>query len=195
MSMNPNHGPSEFEPLPGRPAPAPASAPAPPAGQGSTLAWFESSQRSAITGAVGILVIMIVGLIFVQGFSVVWMGYWQPWFVLFGVAVLFYVSRRHTAVSAGAEWLQRHGGKWVRTHELTRVTAHPRIGSIRLYLVDQGGRKVRISSHDLQENRRVWDLVYAGIAHSATAGGARTNGLLHTAFDVPRPNSRPHSSH
>lgn len=193
MSVNPNHGPSEFEPLPGRPAPTATSAPAPPAGQGSVLAWFESSQRSAITGAFGILLVMIVGLILVQGFSVVWMGYWQPWLVLFVVTVLFYVSRRRTAVSAGAEWLQRKGGKWVRTHELTRVTAHPRIGSIRLYLVDQGGRKLRISNHDLQENRRVWDLVYAGIVHSVAAGGVKTNGLLHTVFDIPRPNLRTRS--
>ncbi len=109
MSVNPSHGPSEFEPLPGSatpPAPA-ATAPAPPAGQGSALAWFESSQRSAIIGAVGIFVIAIVGVIFVQGFSAVWMGYWQPWLALFVVAALFYFFRRRTAVSAGAEWLQR----------------------------------------------------------------------------------------
>ncbi len=81
----------------------------------------------------------------------------------------------------------------MRTHELTRVTAHPRIGSIRLYLVDQDGRKVRISNHDLQEDRRVWDLVYAGIVHSVAGGGVKTNGMLHRAFDVPRPNSRPRS--
>lgn len=187
MSVTPE--PSEFRPLPGRPAPAATSVPAPPAGQGSALAWFESSRRSAITGAVGVLVIMIIGVILVQGFSVVWMGYWQPWLILFVVAVLFYISRRRTAVSAGAEWLQRQGGKWVRTHELSKVTAHPGIGSIRLRLVDHGGREIRISNHDLQENRRVWDLVHAGIVQSVTAGGARTNGLLHRAFDVPRPSS------
>lgn len=191
MSVTPNHGPSEFEPLTGRPAPA--ATPAPPAGQGSALAWFEPSRRSTITGAVGILVIAIAGVIFVQGFSVAWMGYWQPWLVLTVVAALFYISRRRTAVSAGAEWLQRQGGKWVRTHELCKVTAHPGIGSIRLRLVDHGGRELRISNHDLQENHRVWDLVRAGIVQSITAGGARTNGLLHRAFDVPRPNSSPRS--
>ena len=133
------------------------------------------------------LVLGVVFLIFVQGFSVVWMGYWEPWLLVILAAVLCYFSRRRTAVSAGAGWLQRHNGRWVRTHELTRVTAHPGIGAIRLCLVDRGGRRIRIRHHDLQEDSQVWDLVYAGIVHSVIAGGARTNGLLHRAFTVPRP--------
>lgn len=196
MSVSPDHDPSGFERSPAsvrRSGPA-AAAPAPPAGQGSVLAWFESSPRSAISGAIGIFVIMVAGVVALQGFSVAWMRYWQPWAVLVVITVLFYITRRRTAVSAGEEWLQRRGGTWVRTHELSSVTAYPGIGSIRLYLVDQGGRKIRVSNHDLQENRRVWDLVYAGIVQSVTAGGARTNGLLHRAFDIPRPGSGSASS-
>ncbi|MGH3914378.1 MAG: hypothetical protein ACRDTC_13395 [Pseudonocardiaceae bacterium] len=75
----------------------------------------------------------------------------------------------------------------MRTYELTRVTAHSRINSIHLCLVDQGGRRIRISNHDLQEDRRVWDLVRKGIVHSVIAEGAETNGLLHRAFNIPRP--------
>lgn len=136
---------------------------------------------------------MVAGVIVVQGFSVAWMRYWQPWLILCAMALLFYFSRRRTTVSAGTEWLQRRGGRWVRTHELSSVTAHPGIGSIRLHLVDYEGRKIRISNHDLQENRRVWDLVHEGILQSVIAGGARTNGLLHRAFEIPRPGSGPGS--
>lgn len=193
MSVNPDHDPVECGHSPGsarRSVPA-VAAPEPPAGQGSVLAWFESSPRSAVGGAAGILVVMVAGVIVVQGFSVVWMRYWQPWLILCAMALLFYFFRRRTAVSAGAEWLQRRGGRWVRTHELSSVTAHPGIGSIRLHLVDYEGRKIRVSNHDLQENRRVWELVHEGIVQSVIAGGARTNGLLHRAFEIPRPGSGP----
>ncbi|HEU0090159.1 MAG TPA: hypothetical protein VFQ77_21310 [Pseudonocardiaceae bacterium] len=132
----------------------------------------------------------VLGVILLQGFSIAWMGYWQLWLGIFVIAVVFYGSQRHTAVSAGSEWLQ-HGGKWVRTYELTRVTAHPRIASIRLHLVDQDGRRVRVSNHDLHQDSGVWDLVHKGIVHSVIKEGAETNGLLHQAFNIPRPRPGP----
>ncbi len=163
------------------------TAPAPPEGQGPPLAWFESSHRGAVIGATGILISMMLGVTLLQGFSIEWMRYWQPWLALLIVTASFYGFRRRTQVSAGSEWLQRQGGRWVRTYELTRVTAHSRISSIHLHLVDQDGRRVRISNRDIQENDRVWDLVHKGIVHSVIAGGAETNGLLHRAFNIPRP--------
>ncbi|MGH4024852.1 MAG: hypothetical protein ACRDRV_09730 [Pseudonocardiaceae bacterium] len=60
---------------------------------------------------------------------------------------------------------------------------------VRLAIAHNPGEYIRDGKGDLQENRRVWELVHEGIVQSVTAGGAKTNGLLHRAFGVPRPGS------
>lgn len=153
------------------------SAPGAPPGQGPTLAWFEPSTRSLVVGAVAAFVFMAVGVTFAQGPGVAWMSYWQPWLVIVALTALFVAARRRTAVTAGEGWVQRHGA-WVRTYELVRVTAHPWVGSVRLHLMDQAGRHLRISQLNLLQSPHVWALVFAGIAASISSGGAQTNGLL-----------------
>ncbi len=98
-----------------------------------------------------------------------------------------YGSQRLVQVSAGAEWLQKRRHKWVRAYELRKVMAHSWINTIYLDLADEGGRKMKIRGDDLQEDCYLWDLVYNAIVHSVILGGARTNALLHRAFEVPRP--------
>ena len=59
--------------------------------------------------------------------------------------------------------------------------------SIHLDLKDRDGREVRVNSSDVQEDRDIWDLVYNGMLHSVIIGGAETNGMVHSALEVPRP--------
>lgn len=89
------------------------------------------------------------------------------------------------------EWLQQWRGGWVRTYELAKVTASSHVTGTQLSLTDRGGRKIQINSEHIQEDRLMWDLVYNGIVHSVVAGGAETNGALHSIFDVPRPKPEP----
>ncbi len=36
-------------------------------------------------------------------------------------------------------------------------------------------------------NHDIWDHVHNGLTHSAVAGGAETNTMLHSALDLPKP--------
>lgn len=163
----------------------PGSAPDPPPGQGPVLAWYRSSRRGRLIIAAWVAAILIIIFSIGTGFSLEWMLYWWMWlFVLVG-AVLAVWFRKGVQPSAGADWLQ--DGGWVRTYELTKVTAWSWPTGIALNLTDRDGRKLNVGTSDLLEDPLIWDLVYNGIMHSVIAGGARTNGVLHSALRVPYP--------
>ncbi len=160
--------------------------PTPPTGQGPVLEWYKSSRRAALIASLIGFVIVVVLLTLVQGGDIAWMSIWYVWLIVLLSAVGVYTSSRSVECSAGAEWLQQ-GKTWVRLYELTEVKARARSNAIHLDLTDSDGRWVKINSSDIQEDRDMWDLVYNGILHSVIAGGATTNGMLHSALKIPRP--------
>ena len=165
----------------------PAQAPSPPEGQGPVLAWYKPSRR--MTWGVGVtsFALITVGITLMQGLDVRWMSIWYVWLIVLVGSLLIAGTVPRSSCSVGAEWLQRHGGGWVRLYELKKITAHYRSNAVHLDFEDRDGRVVQISLSDLQRDRDIWDLVYNGILHSVIAGGADTNGRLHSALDVPRP--------
>lgn len=168
----------------------PSKAPAPPAGESPLLTWFKTSRREALLITAWVLPVFPIGVTVLQGFSIEWMKYWQPWVVLPLIMLAIYSVQRTVECSVGAEWLQV-GKTWVRLYELTKITAKHRSSAIHIDFEDSAGREVRVQADDLQKNREMWDLVYNGVLHSVIAGGAKTNSLLHSSFRVPRPENRP----
>lgn len=160
--------------------------PTPPEGEGRMLEWYRHSQRSATLGGLIAFVIAVVGLTLMQGFSFAWMQFWFVWALLALIALGIYAIFRAVECAVGAEWL-KVGKSWVRLYELTEIKARHRSNAIHLDFVDSTGRKVMVKSDDIQEDRDMWDLVYNGVLHSVIAGGAETNSLVHSAFQVPRP--------
>lgn len=169
----------------------PAKAPAPPEGEGPLLAWYKSSRRAALLVTAWGLPLLVVGVTLLQGFSIEWMKFWQLWALIVLFLAGLYSLQRTVVCSAGAEWL-KVGKTWVRLYELVEVKAKHRSNAIHLDFKDGGGREVMVEVDDLQGNRDVWDLVYNGILHSVIAGEAKTNGLVHSALDVPRLDRRQH---
>ncbi|NHD16005.1 hypothetical protein G9447_00905 [Actinopolyspora sp. BKK1] len=153
------------------------------------LEWYRHSQCSAITGGVIAFVIIALGITVAQGFSLAWMQFWPVWLAVVAGAFVVYGSFRSVEAAVGAEWL-KVGRAWVRLYELTEIKARHRSNAIHLDLTDSSGRKVMVKSDDIQEDRDMWDLIYNGILHSVITGGAKTNNLVHSAFQVPRPQSR-----
>jgi len=76
-------------------------------------------------------------------------------------------------MSAGADWY-KYGRRYVKTYELTSVKVKGTPGSWALDLRDAEGRKVWTQLWRIQQNPRLWDLVYNGIRHSV-CNGAETN--------------------
>lgn len=165
----------------------PAKKPSPPPGQGPVLAWYRDSQKSRLRTGGCTAIIMVAIFTIGTGFAVEWMTYWWMWLLVLVAAVIIGVGRKAVQPSAGSEWFQQHGGGWVRTYELTKVTAMSWPTGIAVTMTDRDGRKVNVEAFDMLEDPLIWDLVYNGIMHSVIAGGAQTNGALHAALDIPYP--------
>lgn len=129
--------------------------------------------------------IIAIGVTIVTA-TIQWTAIWYEWIIVGIGAALIYGAQRRIKVSGGTNWLKLRRG-WVRTYELTRVTAHSTPAGIELQFTDRDGRRLSVISDEIQRDRYLWDLVYNGIMHSVIAGGAETNSLLHRAFKVPRP--------
>ncbi|MBE9373011.1 hypothetical protein IQ251_00980 [Saccharopolyspora sp. HNM0983] len=115
-------------------------------------------------------------------------GFWLLWPVLLLQFLTYAYGNRLSPCSAGAEWLRGADGRWVRTYELTRITAR-RNAALALVLEfhDRRRRTLEISVDSLRNNPRVWDLVHNGVLHSVVANKALTNTRLHTSLQLPYP--------
>lgn len=164
----------------------PSKAPSPPDGEGPVLEWYRSSRRNAVLTGAAAFVIMVLGLTLIRGGEIAWMQFWFVWAILVLASLGVYASSRATECAAGAAWL-KVGKTWVRLYELTSIQARVRSNAIHIDLKDRAGREVKVSTSALQEDRDIWDLVYNGILHSVIAGHATTNGMVHSALQVPRP--------
>lgn len=165
----------------------PALAPQPPPEQGPVLAWYRATRGYAVqVGLVGVLITGV--LVWLRtGLRVAWLGYWQVWVGLAVIGLLIGLSQRRAAVcSAGVAWV-RGRKSWVCTYELVSVKWYPSLSGGWVGLVDRDGRRLTIDLSTLRQDRRLWDLVYNGILHSAVAGGADTNGAAHLNLRLPYP--------
>jgi len=100
------------------------------------------------------------------------MWVWWLWlFVLLGPIYFYFAGRDR--MSAGANWY-KYGRRYVKIYELTSVKVKGTPGSWVLDLRGAEGRKVWTVLDPIQQNLRLWYLVYNGIRHSIP-NGAETN--------------------
>lgn len=162
--------------------------PPPPAGEGPVLEWFELSRRSFVKGIAAIVVFgAILGSVAEAGLD--WMTeigsagpYWG--FTAF-LIVLFVGSNRARVVTAGAEWLRTGRRRYVRTYELVRLVVKLDRGSRYLTLTDLKGHVAHMDLGTIQENPRLWDLVYNGILHSVHLRPVEADRETRAALDLP----------
>ncbi|WP_297547275.1 hypothetical protein [Amycolatopsis sp.] len=102
---------------------------------------------------------------------------WPMWILIVVGTVLTTSPFSYFTYSAGADWLLvervRWGVRkrgWVDLYELKRIDASFGGTTFHLWLFDKDLGFSR-SFQELQQDRRIWDLVYNGILHSV-AGGA-----------------------
>ncbi|MEC3980399.1 hypothetical protein [Amycolatopsis sp. H20-H5] len=156
----------------------------PPPDQGPTLAWYRSSRRKGLIFAV-VLAVVVVGIIFVShGFVTDWLSVWWMWLLVAGFAALMYFSVKAENCAAGAEWVMENK-TWIRTYELRSIKAYTYSNSLNLHFVDSAGRTLKINLSRLQDDRRIWDLVYNGILHSVVKNAADTNQLARGSLKLP----------
>lgn len=152
-----------------------------PKSQGPLLECYTPNQRSKIATGLAGMVMMAAGITLINtGFD--WLTSWWAWFCILAFGAFGYFSYRNATCAAGAEWFS-HGKHWVRQYELTTVKITMRFSNRYLRLIDCDGRKVTVFLGDVQQNQRLWDLVYNGIVHSV-ASGAETNWIARRALKL-----------
>lgn len=152
---------------PGRASRPDARLATPPPGEGPVLEWYRPSIWHAVT--VGVVVFVgLFAMISAEEFGFDWVATWWYWLFFPPAGVAGVLSLRHR-YSAGAYWL-RCRGKVVRVYELTFVQLSNYYRSQYLELVDRRGARVLVPVGYVQAHRPLWDLVYAGIVHSAYRG-------------------------
>lgn len=107
------------------------------------------------------MVMMAAGVTLVNaGFE--WITEWFAWLFVVGFGAVGYFTVTSGTCAAGAEWFF-HNRRWVRQYELSSVRVRMRFSKRYLHLLDRDSRKLVIFIDDVQENQRLWDLVYNGI--------------------------------
>lgn len=147
----------------------------PPADRGPALETL-GHQRLQMLGGFAILVVLVgVAFTWIHG-DLTWMQDPVPW-GLIGLLVVFAVVRdwNNTQLTAGADWL-RVNRRWVDTYDLAEIRLSGAIRGWTLHLADREGREVRAYIATVETNRKLWALVYNGMAHSVH-NGAEINNL------------------
>jgi len=151
-----------------------ARVPAVPEGQGPVLEWFQTTTRDSLIA--GILVAVLVAAIFtLKDWGFGWISVWWLWIFVVACPLIFYLYGRGERLAAGADWY-KYGRRYVKTYELTSVKVQGTSAGAAwdLDLEDSSGRKLTTQLGVIQQNPRLWDLVYNGILHSVR-NGAETN--------------------
>jgi hypothetical protein len=201
--MNPSQLPPRPDPQTGEPRPPEApvdghrrtaerdekarhKVPSPPAGGGPVLEWFHSTRNSAWISA---LVFPVIGFalytVWDGGFG--WMKAWYLWAILLAPIPLMYWKTSGVAMSAGADWFSRSEGRHLWTYELVKVKVSVGGTGRWLDLEDARGGMLYMNEVDIQQNPKLWDLVYLGILYSVHEGGAETNNLAVTHLELNYP--------
>jgi hypothetical protein len=152
---------------------------------GPLLECFVPGGRNKFTAATLLMLAMAGGITLISdGFG--WLTSWWAWLCILAFGPIGYLTTRGGKCAAGAEWFQ-HRSRWVRQYELTSVKIRMRFSNRYLHLKDRDGRKVAVFTGDVQQNQRLWDLLYNGILHSVVADGAETNWIARRALKLPKP--------
>jgi hypothetical protein len=146
-----------------------------PPGRGPVLEWYQHSRAStwwAAASGFGVL----AGFATFKAGGLQWVGYWWMWLIIVLTLLFVFFSVGGKRLSAGADWLRGKKG-WVSTYELTRIKATRAYATIAFQFTDAEDRHLYMTATDLQENPRLWDLVYNGVLHSVYVNGAEVNSL------------------
>lgn len=154
--------------------------PHPPPNSGPVLAWHRENRTGKIAtflAGVTITTLLLSLISIFQGDSFgAALQYWPVWAIIIGGSLLATGPFSYMGYSAGADWLQvdrvrwgKHKRIWVDLYELTRVHATYGGTTFHLELYDKDVGIAR-SFQELQQDRRIWDLVYNGILHSVANG-------------------------
>lgn len=151
----------------------------PPPGEGPILEWFYPNRTSRVVAG---LIVSVLGLLvyvtkdWISGESgLSWVGTWWLWLLLTPWPFIFLLLGNEP-VSAGADWL---AGRriFVKTYDLVKVKVGITSGGAahELQIADKHGKTARYRIIELQQNHKLWDLVYNGLIHSVHINGAETN--------------------
>lgn len=157
---------------------APAKPIEPPEGEGPMLEWFRADRSSRVIAG---LVVSVLGLLvyvvkdWINGYSgLSWVDTWWLWLLLLPWPFI-YLFLGKNPLGAGADWF---GDRkiFVKTYELVKVKVGVTGGAAHeLQIADAHGGSARCRIGELQQNPRLWDLVYNGLLHSVHVNGAETN--------------------
>ncbi|MBN9741002.1 hypothetical protein DMP23_07740 [Amycolatopsis sp. A1MSW2902] len=135
---------------------------------------------SAVVG-LALMLALVAGVSLVRGQGLSAFTYWQIWVVVAVFTFLMTSPFTYLTYAAGADWLlverSRWGIKkrvWLDLYNLTKIDASYGGTTFHLWLYNREGGFSR-SSHELQLDRRIWDLVYNGILHSVANGAQVSN--------------------
>jgi heme/copper-type cytochrome/quinol oxidase subunit 1 len=167
----------------------PARIPTPP-GEDPVLEFFQYRRRFAVVVGLsaGGLILLIP---LVQGAGREWLASsWVPWGWVVGTFVLFYWLARRGVLAASRDWLAYKTFRttpWVRLDELVEVSLALHFAGVpHVKLVDSAGRTVGVRLADVQANRDLWDLVYAGILRSMQSHDVKIDDFAHHRLQLPR---------
>lgn len=155
--------------------------PEPPPGRGKVLVWHKESKRGKLVLFVGSLALLAGGLSVIRllnGNSPFdWLPIWQIWPFLVLVALLITGPVTYTVLSAGADWFQLQAVRFavtrkrgfIKLYELREIEVTT--GGVSLYMrLADDTHGIDLALNEWQYDRRMWDLVYNGIVHSAAKG-------------------------
>lgn len=138
-----------------------------PESEGPVLEWDHKPKSHWLSAGL-VISALTIGFLCLKNSGFAWMGTWWMWlFVIWPPPVLFLYSRQK-GISAGAQWFAA-GNRYVHTYDLTTIKVEGSSAGMSwaLKLKDADGHETGIGLQDIQRNRRLWDLVYNGIRHSA----------------------------
>lgn len=154
--------------------------PDPPPEKGPVLVWHRENRAGKVAtflSGIAIYAVIMSIISWLQGETFGEMlKYWQLWIIVIVFSLLATGPFSYMGYSAGADWLQvdrvrwgKHKRMWVDLYELTRIHATYGGTTFHLELYDKDIGFAR-SFQELQQDHRIWDLVYNGILHSVANG-------------------------
>lgn len=157
--------------------------PDPPDGRGPVLEWYQDNQRAGIKYFFVGFFFIVIGLT-LKEWSFHWVVHWQTWPWPIALGLIFYFWSRREVVAAGADWYKK-GKYWVDTYDLKSVKVKTGPGRLDLEMDDRSGRGIATTCLVIEKNRKLWDLVYNGIIHSAKDHPLETNKAARQYLDLP----------